>query len=90
MLPFPVTAIFTLKDCAAVILVDDGVTITVGVIKLGAVIVRGLVPVVLLYTEALAPSGVYIAVRVSKPTASAPAATVIVALPFDNVVAAEL
>jgi hypothetical protein len=70
-------------------LLDAGVTATVGVVA-GAVTVAEAVPEALLYAAELALSGVYFAVNVSEPIPSDPAAIVIVAEPELSVVADEV
>ena len=80
----PETAMATESDCAVVMLLDAGVTVTVGVV-VGAVTVTE----ALMYVDELAESGVYLAVSVSEPAASDPAGTVMVAEPELSVVEAE-
>jgi len=89
--PLPVTATVTLRLCAVVTLAAAGVTVTVGVVT-AAVTVTGDadVPDALLYVAELFASGVYFAVSVSLPTASAPAAIVMVAEPAVSVAALEV
>jgi hypothetical protein len=84
----PETAMATESDCAVVMLLDAGVTVTVGVV-VGAVTVTEAVPEALMYVDELAESGVYLAVSVSEPAASDPAGTVMVAEPELSVVEAE-
>jgi hypothetical protein len=84
----PETAMATESDCAVVMLLDAGVTVTVGVV-VGAVTVTEAVPEALMYVDELAESGVYLAVSVSEPAASDPAVTVMVAEPELSVVEAE-
>ena len=72
-----------------VMLLDAGVTVTVGVVA-GAVTVTEAVPEALLYREELALSGVYLAVSVSEPVASDPAGIVMVAEPELSVAAEEV
>ena len=81
----PETAMATESDCAVAMLLDAGVTVTVGVVA-GAVTVTEAVPDALLYDEELALSGVYFAVSVSEPAASDPAAIAMVAEPELSVV----
>ena len=72
-----------------VMLLDAGVTVTVGVVA-GAVTVTEAVPEALLYREELALSGVYSAVSASEPVASDPAGIVMVAEPELSVAAEEV
>jgi len=89
--PVPATPTVTLRLCAVVTLAAAGVTVTVGVVT-ACVTVTGDadVPEALLYVAELFASGVYFAVSVSLPTASAPAAIVMVAEPAVSVVALEV
>ena len=75
----------TESDCAVVMLLDAGMTVTVGVV-VGAVTVTDAVPEALLYVDELVESGVYLAVRVSEPAASDPAEIIMVAEPELSVV----
>jgi hypothetical protein len=84
----PATATVTLRLCAVVMLLEAGVTVTVGVV-VDAVTVTGAVPEALLYAAELALSGVYLAVNVSEPAASDPAGIVMEAEPELSGVAAE-
>ncbi len=84
----PVTAIPTFKDWAVVMEPDAGVTVTIGV-AVDEVTVTLPIPDALLYETTLALSGVYLAVRVSEPVASEPAAIVTVADPALSVAAEE-
>lgn len=84
----PPTAMVTESDCAVVMLLEAGVTVTVGVVA-GAVTVTEAVPEALLYAAELALSGVYLAVSVSEPAASDPAGIVMVAEPELRVVETE-
>jgi hypothetical protein len=70
-------------------LLDAGVTVTVGVIA-GCVTVTVAVPDALLQIAELPLSGVYFAVSVSEPAASDPAGIVMVAEPELSVVADEV
>jgi hypothetical protein len=79
----------TPRLCAVVMLLDAGVTVTVGVVA-GAVTVTEAVPEALLYREELALSGVYLVVSVSEPVASDPAGIVMVAEPELSVAAEEV
>jgi hypothetical protein len=68
-----------------------GVTVTVGVNN-GTVTATAdvAVPEALLYFDELLESGVYAALKLSEPTASDPAATVIVVEPATSVVEADV
>jgi hypothetical protein len=79
----------TPRLCAVVMLLDAGVTVTVGVVA-GTVTVTEAVPDALLYREELALSGVYSAVSGSEPVASDPAGIVMVAEPELSVAAEEV
>jgi hypothetical protein len=62
-------------------LVEEGITVTVGVTFAGVVTTTAAEPVPLLYVVELAVSGVYVTVSVSLPVASDPAGILIVAAP---------
>jgi hypothetical protein len=66
------------------------VTVTVGVATAAVTVTADDVPLALLNVAVLAASGVYFALSVSDPTASDPAAIVIVAEPAVSVVAADV
>lgn len=78
----------TARACAVVMLLETGVTPTVGVIN-GAVTVTDAVPEALWYVAELALSGVYLAVSVSEPVASEPVGIVMVTEPALSVLAEE-
>ena len=84
------TPTVTARLCVAVIVMDAGVTVTLGVVAaLPCVTVTEALPEALLYVELLALSGVYLAVSVSDPAAREPAGMVIVAEPELNEAEAE-
>jgi hypothetical protein len=56
--PPPLTAMVTVKPCALVMLLEDGVTVTVGIIVTGTITVTEFEPVAPLYVAELAASGV--------------------------------
>src|ERR1035438_6810283 len=68
----------TESDCAVPMLLDPGVTVTVGVVT-GCLTVIEVVPDALLKFKDLAQSGVYFEVSVPEPAASDPAGIVMVA-----------
>jgi hypothetical protein len=86
----PATPRVTVKICVVVMLAADGVTVTVGVTFAGAVTVTGADPVPPAYVAAPAVSGVYVAVSVSVPVASAPAGIVSISAPLLSAVAADV
>jgi hypothetical protein len=77
------------SDCVVVMLETVRVTVTVGVMSVGAVTVTEWVPEAELYVEELDESGVYLAVSVFVPAASEPAGIVILAEPELRVVEEE-
>src|SRR5271165_5104965 len=76
----------TASDCCESMLVDAGVTVTVGA---ALDMVKAAVPLPLEYWAEPAASGVYVAVMVSVPTGRAPAETGIVAVPPESVAGLE-
>ena len=89
VLPGLETVMVTESDCAVVMLEAAGVTVTVGVRSAGALTVTEPVPEAELYVAELDESGVYLAVSVSVPVASKPAAMLTVTEPELSAVAEE-
>jgi hypothetical protein len=85
----PETVTATLRPCVVLMLELAGVTVTVGVAT-AWVTVSEAEPAALRYFDVLALSGVKVAVSVSVPTASEPAAIVTVAVPELRAVEEEL
>src|ERR1700744_2183421 len=84
--PLPVT----FRVCAVVICVAAGVTVTVGVVLGAEVTVTGCVPFALADVVEPAPVGGGFPVGVPAPVLSAPAGTVMAALPLASAVAGEV